>query len=304
MSTNCLMPLLFLSHGGGPCFFMDGDQNPMFKEADKKSDAAMFLKSLPNVIGVRPRAILVVSAHWEEKEFTVGFQDKGTSLIYDYYGFPADTYAPHLLYPCATDLELADRVVSLVQAAGLQCNKMDRGFDHGVFIPLKLAFPEGDIPIVQLSLNANLNPALHIALGEALAPLRSDGVLIIGSGQMTHNLQQIMSSSPGSTTPAKVTAFLDWIHQTLSSIHPEDKTSILNAKQALANMMTDGPYVTFSHPRIEHLIPLHVVFGAAFPSNDITSGEASSTSTNTTTVRRIFQKMMLGSMSLDTYIFS
>lgn len=295
--ASSLMPLLFLSHGGGPCFFMDGDQNPMFKEADHKSDAAMFLKSLQNHVGVHPRAILVISAHWEENDFTVGYQQNGTSLIYDYYGFPAETYAPHLLYSCPTDLSLADKVVSLIQAAGISCSRMDRGFDHGVFIPLKLAYPEGNIPIVQLSLRADLNPAKHIALGESITSLRSEGVLIIGSGQMTHNLPQIMSSRPGGTPPSKTTSFLDWIHQLLIGVIPGDDTSISSARESLVNMMTVGPHISFSHPRTEHLIPLHVIFGAAFPSNG-------GVTPNNTTVKRIFQKLMLGSMSLDSYLFS
>lgn len=146
---------------------------------------------LENLGGMKstPRAIVLISAHWEEENPTVlASEDPG--LLYDYYGFPEYTYAPHLTYPVKGEPQLATRVVSLLDAAGLKPQiKTDRGFDHGVFIPLKLMFPEADIPVVQVSLTRDLDPGRHIDLGQSLAPLRQEGVLIVGSGSLTHNMR-------------------------------------------------------------------------------------------------------------------
>ena len=283
------MPLLFLSHGGGPCFFMDA-RGSSFAEADKNSPAAAFYRSLREKFATCPSAILVISAHWEEDEFTVGYQTGTTSLIYDYYGFPRETYAPHLTYPCATDLNLANQVCSLLQSAGIECKKSNRGFDHGVFIPMKLAFPDGSIPIVQLSLKKGLNPMEHIQMGEALAPLRQQGVLIIGSGQATHNLSEM--HSPGSKTADWAAQFTEWLRRTLEGTTQETQSQ---SRVSLANIAREAPNFNRCHPREEHLIPLHVVFGAAFPrgsSLEPVSG-----------CKRIYTQTMLGTLSLDSYMF-
>eukprot|EP01041_Mallomonas_annulata_P011158 gene11158-23319_t len=291
-----LMPLIFLSHGGGPCFFMNGLHSPMFKEADENSNAARFLKSVGDQVGSRPKAILVVSAHWEESNFTVGYQPRGTSLIYDYYGFPEETYAPHLTYECATDLNLADRVASLLEAKGHVCEKSNRGFDHGVFIPLKLAYPSGDIPVVQLSLRSNLDISTHISMGEALAPLRSEGVLIIGSGQNTHNLGEF--ARPNSAPVSWAAEFNEWVRSTLEGC---TIGNVGATRQALVDMKKLAPHFSRAHPRIEHLIPLHVVFGAAFPQTCSTDPNTNIPQVNS--IKRIYHQIMLGTMSLDSYLF-
>lgn len=256
-----MLPVLFLSHGGGPCFFMD-DPNGMFGPIDKNSRAADFYRTLLEKQGLndgRVRAVVVVSAHWEEKDITVSYQDRGTSLEYDYYGFPAETYAPHLTYPAPTDLELASRISSLLTSHSIRNKRTARGFDHGVFVPMKLIVPDASIPIVQVSLRSDLDPSAHIQLGEALAPLREEGVLLVCSGQTTHNLRSNFNGKPESWA----VDFSDWLHTTLTSVNPANAEE---TKQKLVRIMQDAPGARQSHPREEHLIPVHVAFGAALPA--------------------------------------
>jgi len=152
----------------------------------------------------KPKAIVVISAHWEETNPTVvAAADPG--LLYDYYGFPDYTYAPHLTYPVKGDPALAARIMSLLEGAGLHPGSTTkRGFDHGVFIPLKLIFPQADIPVVQVSLMNSLDPARHVELGRALAPLRREGVLIVSSGSLTHNMRVGVSAAIVSLSPLAV----------------------------------------------------------------------------------------------------
>jgi len=176
-------PVLFLPHGGGPCFFMDWTWGP----ADTWHATRRFLEGVSATLPAAPKALVVVSGHWEEPAFTAGAA-RHPELIFDYYGFPAHTY--QLTWPAPGNPELAARVARLLAEAGLpSATDPRRGYDHGVFIPLKVAFPQASIPVVTLSLAASLDPALHIAAGRALAPLRDEGVLIIGSGMSFHNLR-------------------------------------------------------------------------------------------------------------------
>jgi aromatic ring-opening dioxygenase catalytic subunit (LigB family) len=234
-------PTFFIVHGGGPCFFMDW--NP----PDAWDKTAAWLRSLVADLPERPRAILVVSGHWEAPVFTVG-SAAAPSLIYDYYGFPEHTY--RLRFDAPGQPELAHRVRSLLEAGGLAAAEdPERGYDHGVFIPLLLATPEADIPVVELSLRADLDPAAHLAAGRALAPLRDEGVLIIGSGSSWHNMR---GSGPSYT--ARSEAFDAWLSQAMTD--PEGREqAIRDWKQA--------PYARDAHPREEHLAPLFVAAGAA-----------------------------------------
>lgn len=289
------LPVLFLSHGGGPCFFMDGEDLPVFGELDKHSRGAEFLRSIGRTYGKDVKTILVISAHWEASTFEVSYQrGEPTPLIYDYYGFPAETYSPHLVYSVGTDLKVADRVCELLAASNLTCRKTDRGFDHGVFIPLKLAFPEANVPVVQLSLKSDLDIATHVKLGEVLSPLRREGVLIIGSGQATHNLREFGQSS-GPALPW-ATEFTEWLRRTLEDVARKDFAA---SKKALLNIMNEAPHAVRCHPRIEHLLPLHVAFGAASPLAPAGSGAGS----NKLVVERIYSQIVIGSMSLDAYAF-
>jgi len=175
MNKTLSQPSIFIPHGGGPCFFMDWTWGP----ADTWDKTRQFLEGLAASLPARPKAILVVSGHWEEPAFTVSTAAE-PKLIFDYSGFPEDTY--RLTWPAPGDPKLAERVAGILQAAGLPVGvNASRGFDHGVFVPLKAAFPEATIPVVTLSLAESLDPVLHLAAGRALAPLRDEGVLIVGS---------------------------------------------------------------------------------------------------------------------------
>ena len=158
---------------------------------------AEYLRRVPDDVGVRPRALVVISGHWEEKVVTIQ-NNPAPPLLYDYYGFPESTY--QITFPRPGAPEIAARIAVLLKTAGIECTyDHARGFDHGVFIPLKVAFPKADVPIVQVSLLASMDPAEHIRLGHALAPLRDEGVLyIIGSGMSYHNTRTLMSHMRGS----------------------------------------------------------------------------------------------------------
>jgi len=233
-----------LPHGGGPCFFMDWTWGP----ADTWNATQRFLEGLAATLPELPKAMLVVSAHWEEAAFTVGAAAR-PELIYDYYGFPEHTY--QLTWPAPGEPQLAARVAELLGQAGLQASvSASRGFDHGVFVPLKLAFPEAQIPVVTLSLAASLDPALHLAAGRALASLREEGVLIVASGMSFHNLRGYLQPE----TPERARAFDAWLTRAVESPSRE--------RTALLTDWRKAPFAAYSHPREEHLIPLMVAAGA------------------------------------------
>ena len=167
MSANIeRQPALFIPHGGGPCFFMDWTWGP----ADTWEKTRQFLEGLVATLPSRPRAMVVISGHWEETAFTASAVEK-PALIFDYSGFPEHTY--RLTWPAPGEPALAGRVAGVLREAGLPSGlSQSRGYDHGVFVPLKVAVPEADIPVVTLSLSSSLDPALHLAAGRALAPLR------------------------------------------------------------------------------------------------------------------------------------
>ena len=245
MSASKKMPTLYLAHGGGPCFFMDWTMGP----ANTWDRTAAWLRSVDGGLPQKPRALLVVSAHWEEEVPTV-LGSAAPSLYYDYYGFPKHTY--ELTWPAPGSPDLAARVGQLLASAGIENGKDDtRGFDHGVFIPLKVAYPDAQIPTVQLSLKAGLDPATHLAIGRALAPLRDEGVLIVGSGMSYHNMRGFMSPAGREHSEA----FDAWLTDA-STRAPADRDAAL-AKWSQA------PSARASHPREEHLLPLMVCAGAA-----------------------------------------
>jgi aromatic ring-opening dioxygenase catalytic subunit (LigB family) len=244
MATETL-PTLFVPHGGGPCFFMDWDP------ADTWDRMAAWLRAVPGRVGVRPRAILVVSGHWEEPAFTVNAQD-APPLLYDYGGFPEHTY--HLTYPVPGSPALAAEVRGLLSAAGfLTAEEHRRGLDHGVFIPFKLIYPDADVPVVQVSLRAGLDPTEHLAMGRALAPLRRQGVLIVGSGMSFHNMRRFRWDGAG-VDPDSV-RFDSWLADAVAA-PPREREQRLAA-------WAKAPGGRAAHPREEHLLPLHVVVGAA-----------------------------------------
>lgn len=236
-------PIEFIPHGGGPCFFTDWTMGP----ADTWNNMAAFLRSFHTE--PHPKAILLVSGHWEESAFSLTTHPN-PPLIYDYYGFPPHTYK--LEYNAPGSPELAARAAELLQQSNLP-TRLDpaRGWDHGVFIPLKLMYPDANIPIVQLSLHNSLDPALHLRAGAALKPLLSEGVRLIASGMSYHNLRQF---GPRAAAPSE--AFDQWLTAALTA---EDRNDQLTHWAA-------APAARDAHPREEHLIPLMVAAGAASPA--------------------------------------
>jgi aromatic ring-opening dioxygenase catalytic subunit (LigB family) len=207
-----------------------------------------FLEGLAATLPEPPKALVVISGHWEEPAFTASAVAK-PELIFDYSGFPEHTY--RLTWPAPGDPELATRARDLLTDAGLPAGlSANRGFDHGVFVPLKVAFPEAQIPVVTLSLAASLDPPLHLAAGRALAPLRDEGVLIVGSGMSFHNLRGYFKAE----TAERARAFDAWLTAAVESPEVE--------RDALLTAWREGPFAAYAHPREEHLIPLMVAAGA------------------------------------------
>jgi aromatic ring-opening dioxygenase catalytic subunit (LigB family) len=235
-------PTYFISHGGGPW--------PWLRQEMPGMDLlAASLQAMPPAIGMTPKAILVISAHWEERDFTV-MSSAAPPMLYDYSGFPEHTY--HIKYSAPGAPELAYQVQKLLAQAGLK-SKADplRGFDHGVFAPLFVAYPEANVPIVQLSIRSDYSPEAHLAVGRAIAPLRNQGVLIIGSGLSYHNMRQM-----GSQGKAPSHQFDKWLTNVVCGSKAETRNnSLLNWSQA--------PSARIAHPNEDHLIPLFVAIGAA-----------------------------------------
>lgn len=236
------LPTLFISHGGGPCFFMDWDPPDTWMRLGDS------LRALPDQVGVEPRAVLWISAHWEAPQFAVTAHP-APSLIYDYHGFPPHTYA--LRYPAPGAPQVAERVCALLQGAGIAVTADDqRGFDHGLFIPALLSYPDARLPMLQLSLRGDLDPAAHVACGRALAPLRDEGVLIIGSGYSYHNLRAFGPAA------APVAHTFDDALQGVVATAGRARSDRLALWHTL-------PAARDAHPREEHLMPLLVAAGAA-----------------------------------------
>ncbi len=233
-----MTPVLYLPHGAGPLPLLDDPS---------QSTLSTFLKTIPAHLG-NPTAILVISAHWEEKQPTLT-GSKTPQLIYDYYGFEPRAYT--LEYKAQGAPDLAKKVEKYLHVKDIQAHIDEtRGFDHGVFVPLKLMYPQAHLPIVQLSLVKSLSPSLHIHMGEALRPLRQEGVLIIGSGLSFHNMRAYgLPTIQGE-------AFDCWLQKTLLESDYE------TAKQKLITW-ENAPQARYAHPREEHLLPLHVCFGAS-----------------------------------------
>jgi aromatic ring-opening dioxygenase catalytic subunit (LigB family) len=238
------MPVVFLPHGGGPWPFVE-------LGFDKQEMAAMaaYLRELPAVPRQKAKAVLAISAHWEEPVPTVMTAAR-PPMLYDYYGFPPESY--QITWPAPGDPALAARVRQLLGAAGIDsAEDAQRGFDHGTFVPLKLAYPDADVPTVQLSLRRGLDPQQHLEIGRALAPLRDEGVFIVGSGMTFHNLRAF-----GDPRARPISEEFDaWLRE--SAALPQGPRDGRLLDWALA------PSARLAHPREEHLLPLMVVAGAA-----------------------------------------
>ncbi len=241
-------PTVYIPHGGGPCFFMDAPADA----AHLWNSMAACLRGIDASVGAKPSAILVISAHWEQPLPTVN-SGAHPGMLFDYYGFPEHTY--RLNYPAAGSPELAARVRELLDVAGIASgDDATRGFDHGVFVPFLLMYPDAEIPVVQLSLQTGLDPQAHMAIGRALAPLRDEGVLIVGSGMSYHNLREFFSSAQHAVSAS------EQFDAPLTAAVEDNDATARAAKLAAWKRM---PGALACHPRAEHLLPLMVIAGAA-----------------------------------------
>lgn len=236
--------IVYLSHGGGPL--------PILGEPGHKS-LADFLRQLPDRLH-RPKAILVVSAHWEEEIATLT-SGEFPDLVYDYYGFPEEAYS--IDYPAPGCPELAQDIASQLSSRGIQTRlDPERGYDHGHFIPLKLMYPAADIPTIQLSLLHNLSPAAHIQMGKALQELTTTDLLVIGSGFSFHNMRAFSFDGQSAPDPQN-DAFQDW----LIDVCTIESNAVRRERQLVE--WVQAPSARYCHPREEHLLPLHFCMGLA-----------------------------------------
>lgn len=257
-----MMPVLFLSHGAPSLALAAGETGVAWRQ---------IAVQIP-----RPSAILVISAHWETRNPTVS-RAAWPETIHDFSGFPDALYK--LSYPAPGAPRVAESVAYALQQAGMPVAMDDtRGLDHGAWIPLSLMYPLCDIPVTQLSIQPENDPAWHMALGRALSPLREQGVLIIGSGSITHNLRAIFRHPPGEPAPAWVIEFCDWI---AAKIEAGDLAS-------LSSYRTLAPNAALNHPTDEHLLPLFAALGAA---------------TRIDTAQHLNSIMTYGMLAMDAWLF-
>ena len=258
------LPTLFVSHGAPTLALDDGP-------------AHRFLTGLGARLG-RPRAVLVVSAHWEAEDVRV-MATREPATVHDFFGFPAPLY--DLRYPAHGAVDVADLSADLLRRAGYP-TVLDptRGYDHGAWLPLRLMYPEADIPVLQLSINPNRPPAYHWRLGRALRALCFAGVLIVGSGSMTHNLQDFRQQRQDVNCPTEpcAEAFTAWFETHLTTGDVE----------ALLAYRERAPHALRAHPTDEHLLPLYVALGAA--------GMGWS-------AERLHHSFMYGAIAMDSYLF-
>ena len=236
--------LVYFSHGGGPLPILGDPGHQAMID---------FMTRLPSRLR-KPEAILVVSAHWEESAATL-LGAEAPPMFYDYYGFPDEAY--QINYPAPGEPALADRIAGILGKHSIPTHiDPRRGFDHGLFIPLKMMYPQADIPCLQLSLLRGLDPAAHLTLGKALRELLNENVLVIGSGFSFHNLRASMWETTSAPDPAN-DAFQDWLIETCTSTIPQSE------REARLAAWERAPSARYCHPREEHLLPVHVCQGMA-----------------------------------------
>ncbi|HYG27011.1 MAG TPA: class III extradiol ring-cleavage dioxygenase [Caulobacteraceae bacterium] len=238
------LPTYFISHGGGPWPYLDGPFRRMFDQLEQS------LVDIRRELGDAPKAVLMITGHWEEKGFAISSAER-PGMVYDYSGFPPHTY--EIKYKAPGSPELAARVQQLLAGGGIAA-RLDpqRGYDHGTFSVMKPLYPGEDIPLVQLSIDISYDPELHVRLGRLLAPLRDEGVLIIGSGLSYHNLGEMRGDA--GFEPSR--RFDAWLQETLVASEPQVRTErLIHWEQA--------PAARAAHPQEDHLIPLMAAVGAA-----------------------------------------
>lgn len=261
------VPALFVSHGAPTLLVTDSPARRFLSGLGARFDGQQ-----------RPRAIVVVSAHWETAEPQL-LANPAPETIHDFYGFPAELYAHR--YPSPGAPALAERILALLQAAGYPA-RLDpaRGLDHGAWVPLSLMFPAADIPVIQLSINPRRSPLDHWRIGRALRPLGHEGVLVVGSGALTHNLQEWMTQRYRLDAPSLpyVETFSDWLADRLGA---GDLESVLGYREL-------APAAVRAHPSEDHLLPLFVALGAAGLS---------------WSAQRAHASIEYGVIAMDTYLF-
>lgn len=236
------LPTYFISHGGGPWPYI-----PEMRASMRQLEASLL--AISQALTAPPKAVLMISGHWEAEQFTI-MSSENPPMVYDYGGFPAYTY--QIKYPAAGAPWLVERLKGLIESAGLPVATDDqRGFDHGAFAPLAIMYPEANVPVIQLSLQRDFDPAQHLALGRALAPLRDENILIIGSGFSYHNLSRM-----GATDQEPSAQFDAWLQHSLVESSPQQRIAQLTAWE-------HAPSARIAHPREDHLLPLMVAVGAA-----------------------------------------
>lgn len=234
--------ILFIPHGGGPLPLLNEPGHTRMVE---------FLQQVTPSLGT-PSAVLVISAHWEEDIVTIT-GGESPPLIYDYYGFPDETYSIH--YPVKGAHKLASKIQNVFQTNGIMSGLDEqRGFDHGLFVPLKIMYPDASIPCVQLSLVKNLDPAIHINIGKALAKLKNENILVLGSGFSFHNLKAFFKKNKNDNNEA----FESWLVDTCTN-----KNISQVERESRLIKWSEAPFARYCHPREEHLLPLHVCAGMA-----------------------------------------
>ena len=242
--TSLRLPTYFLSHGGGPWPWLKAEHGTTFDQLEKS------LIDVRRELGQAPRAVLMISGHWEVDRYMLTSAAR-PPMEYDYSGFPEHTY--RIRYDAPGDPALAETVHQLLDRGGMPSGlDLQRGFDHGAFTVMAPMYPEAQMPLVLLSMRVSLDPAEHFKVGELLAPLRDEGVLIIGSGFSYHDTRGIRSGA-GRVPSA---AFDAWLAGTVLHPSPDQR------RQRLLHW-TEAPAARLAHPRKDHLVPLMVAAGAA-----------------------------------------
>ena len=241
MTSKKPLPTYFISHGGGPWMWV-----PQMRETFANLEQSLI--EMVSEWEVPPKAILMVSGHWEADQVEV-MATSQPPMVYDYYNFPQETY--EVIYPAKGSPEMADRTLELLREAGIRANlNSQRGYDHGVFVPMAAMYPDAEIPLFQVSILKSYDPAAHFDLGRALSALRHEGVMIIGSGLSYHNLKRL---GPEAAEPSS--AFDAWLNDVMQ-LPPSQRTERLKD-------WTGAPYARMCHPEEDHLVPLFVALGAA-----------------------------------------
>lgn len=245
-------PVYFIPHGGGPWPFMEFAKDEQGR--GPWDELGEFLSGLDAEIGRRPKAVLVVSGHWETEPVPTLSTARKPPMLFDYYNFPPHTY--ELSYPASSSPDLAARARQLLSEAGIaSAEDPARGFDHGVFVPFMLIYPDADVPITMISLKNTLDVESHVAIGKALEPLRDEDVLIIASGMSYHNMRKFRTAEPEHV--AEAIRFDDWLTDAVSTADPK-------AREARLAGWQDNPDARACHvPDHDHLVPLFVASGAA-----------------------------------------